>query len=137
MSPEYFKSFYKTFNSVFPYNLAFANIKPDEDTPVKFGTSEIILVGSKKKIEINEERFIQNYNSLPELSKQHLSSIRLASGDEIYHLLLFTSEQMQNYADDAKLVTDDNLILEFSTAKKVLNQEPEEVINDIEKFISE
>jgi len=137
MSPEDFKSFYKTFNSVFPYNLAFANIKPDEDTPVKFGTSEIILVGSKKKIEINEERFIQNYNSLPELSKQHLSSIRLASGDEIYHLLLFTSEQMQNYADDAKLVTDDNLILEFSTAKKVLNQEPEEVINDIEKFISE
>ena len=137
MSPEDFKSFYKTFNSVFPYNLAFANIKPDEDTPVKFGTSEIILVGSKKKIEINEERFIQNYNSLPELSKQHLSSIRLASGDEIYHLLLFTSEQMQNYADDAKLVTDDNLILEFSTAKKVLNKEPEEVINDIEKFISE
>ena len=136
MSPDDFKNFYKTFNSVFPHNAAFANIKSDEDTPVKFETSEIILVGSRKEIEINEEKFNKNYDNLSELSKQHLSSIRLASGDEVYHLLLFTSEQMQGYAKDSKLITDNNPILEFSTAKNVLNQNPKEVIDDIEKFIS-
>jgi len=135
MSPEDFRNFYKTFSYVFPHNAAFANIKSDEDTPIRFETSEIILVGSRKEIKINEEKFNQDYNSLPELSKQHLSSIRLASGNEIYHLLLFTSEQMQNYADDAELITDDKPILEFSTAKNVFVQKPEVVIDNINKFL--
>jgi len=135
MSPEDFKNFYKTFNSVFPYNVAFANIKPDEEISVRFGTSEIILIGSKKEIELNEEIINRNYDLLPEISKQYLDAIYLGSGSEVYHLLLFTSEQMQGYADDAELITDDKPILEFSTAKNVLTQKPEEVINDIEKFI--
>jgi spermidine synthase len=134
MSSEDFKNFYKTFDSVFPNNLAFANIKSDEDTPVRFGTSEIIFVGSKNKIDINEEKFIMNYNSLPENSKRQLDSIRLSNGEEIYNLLIFTSEQMNGYADDAKLITDDKPILEFSTAKNVLNQNPKAVIQDINKF---
>ncbi len=137
MSAEDFRNIYKTFNSVFPYNIGFANIKPTEDTPVKFETSEIILVGSKKEININEEIFNENYNGLLEISKEQLSTIRLSSGSEIYHLLLFTNEKMQGYADNARLVTDDNLILEFSTAKNVLNQNPEAVIEDINKFLGE
>jgi hypothetical protein len=44
---------------------------------------------------------------------------------------------MQGYADDAKLITDDRPLLEFSTARNVYNQKPEEVINDIEKFIQQ
>lgn len=135
MSPEDFKIFYKTFNSVFPYTVAFTNIKSDEDTSVKFETSEIILIGSKEKIEINKDKLKENYNSLPEQSKQYLDAIRLSSGDEIYHLLLFTNEEMQGYGKDAELVTDDKPILEFSTAKKVLNQNPEEVIKDIQGFL--
>ena len=135
MSPEDFKNFYKTFSSVFPYNAAFANIKPDEDTPARFDTSEIILIGSKKELEIDKDKFIQNYNALPEQSKKYLDAIRLGSGDEIYHLLLFTSQDMRGYADDAEFVTDDNLILEFSAAKNVLNQKPKEVIDAINAFI--
>jgi len=137
MSPEDFKNFYKTFSSVFPYNIAFANIKSDESgISVPFSTSEIILIGSKKKVELNEEIINRNYYLLPESSKQYLDAIYLSSGSEIYDLLLFTSEQMEGYADDAKFITDDKPILEFSTAKNVLNQNPKEVINDIERFIS-
>ena len=135
MSVEDFESFYKTFNSVFPNTLAFVNIKPDEDMPVRFETSEIILIGSKEKIEIDKNKINSNYDSLPEKSKEYLEAINLASGDDIYHLLIFTGEGMQGYGKDAELITDDKPILEFSTAKNVFNQAPKEVINDIENFI--
>lgn len=135
MSIGDFRNFYKTFNSEFPYVVAFANIKSDEDTPVKIGTSEIILIGFKEKIEINEDKLNANYNSLPVESKQYLDAIKLSSGEKIYNLLLFTSEQMLGYADNAKIITDDKPILEFSTAKNILNQNPKEVIEDIENFI--
>ena len=135
MSVEDFKDFYKTFNSVFPNTIAFANIKEDEDTPVKFGTSEIILIGSKNKIEINREKFNLNYDSLPSESKDYLDAIRLGSGDEIFHLFLFDNKNMQGYADNARLIMDDKPILEFSTAKNVLNQNPKAVIDDINNFL--
>ena len=135
MNVEDFKNVYRTFNSVFPYVVAFANIKEDEDTPVKFETSQIILIGSKGKIAADKDRFDANYNSLPELSKKYLEAIRLGSGEEIHHLLLFNGEEMQDYANDAKVLVDDKPILEFSTAKKVLNQEPKKIIEDIDGFI--
>ncbi|MEX0932737.1 MAG: hypothetical protein WDZ77_01410 [Candidatus Pacearchaeota archaeon] len=137
MSPEDFKSLYATFDSIFPNNVAFANIKPTENTPVILETSEIILVGSKKNIEISKEVFDQNYQRLPSLSKQGLENLRLSSGEEIYNLLIFTSEQMEGYAQDSDLVTDNNPILEFSTAKNVLNQNPGAVIEDIENYLEE
>lgn len=137
MSPEDFKNFYKTFNSVFPNVVAFANIKLDEDTPLKFRTSEIILVGSKQEIKINKEIISNNYNLLPEISKKYLEAINLGSGEEIYHLLLFTDEQMKGYADDANLIIDDKPILEFSSARKVFDSMPQEVIDDINKFLKE
>lgn len=135
MSPEDFKSFYKTFNSVFPNVVAFANIKLSEDTPVKFSTSEIILVGSENEININEEMFNGNYNSLPKISKQGLGTLRLSSGSDIYNLKLFDSRDLEGYAEKAKVITDDNLLLEFSSAKNVYNQNPEEVIADINDFL--
>jgi spermidine synthase len=138
MSADDFKSFYKTFNSIFIYNVAFVNIKPDEPgIPARFETSEIIIIGSKNEVELTKENLIQNYNSLPETSKQFLEIIHLNSGDGIYNLFLFDNTPIKNYAKDAKIITDDNLLLEFSTAKNVLNQNSKEVINDIEKFISE
>lgn len=133
--PQDFKNLYKTFNSVFPNTIAFANIKPIENTPVTFETSEIILIGSKKEIELNEEIINKNYDLLPEISKQYLDAIRLSSGNEIYNLLLFTDEQIKNYADDAKLITDDKPLLEFSTARNVYTQNPDLVIKEINKFL--
>lgn len=135
MSPDDFKNFYKTFSNVFPHNAAFANIKPDEDTPVQFGTSEIILVGAKKELTLSEDTFRENYDNLPDISKYHLSQLRLASGNEVYHLLLFTDRQIKGYADNSELITDDRPILEFSTAKNVFTPNPEAVLEDINKFL--
>ena len=135
MSVDDFRSFYNTFSSVFPYHAAFANIKADEDTPVRFETSEIILVGSKKKIDLDERKLNENYNYLPEQSRDYLDAIKLGSGRDIYHLLLFTSEEMGDYAENSELVTDDNLLLEFSTAKKRLSQNPKAILDDINQFL--
>jgi len=136
MNIEDFKNFYKTFNSVFPNVIAFANIKSDENTPIKLETSEIIFIGSTQKIEVSQEKLTTNYNLLPEKSKQFLEALKLNSGEQIFHLILFDEEDLKNYSENAKLITEDNFLLEFSTAKNVLNQNPKEVINDIEKFIS-
>jgi spermidine synthase len=137
MSPEDFKSFYHTFNSVFPNVVAFANIKPDEDTPIKFKTSEIILVGSKKEIEINEDIMNENYNKLPNISKEYLKAIVLDSGEKVQHLMLFTDDQLEGYAENAQLITDNKPLIEFSSARKVFDSNPQEVLNDINKFIGE
>ena len=135
MSVEDFKNFYKTFDSVFPNNIAFANIKSDENTPLRFVTSEILLIGSKKELKINEKDISSNYDNLPFESKQYLEILRLNSGKEIYHLLLFNSTNLENYTKDAKIVTDDNLLLEFTTARKILDQDYESIIEDINKFL--
>jgi len=49
---------------------------------------------------------------------------------------LFNNEEMQGYAADAELITDNNPILEFSTARNVLNQDPKSVIESIEVFLA-
>ena len=135
MGIEDFQSLYKTFNSAFPYTVAFVNIKADEDTPIKFESSQIILIGSKEKIEMDENKLKMSYNSLPDLSKQYLDALKLNSGEKIYHLLLFTGEQMINYGKSAELILDDKPILEFSTAKKALNQNPKAIIENINNFL--
>jgi spermidine synthase len=133
LSTEDFKSMYKTFNSVFPYTVAFANIKYNEDIPLKIETSEIILIGSNQEISLNESRLKERYNSLPSESKKYLETLGLKSENDLYNLLLFTNKDLQNYANQSKIITDDYPILEFSTAKKMLNQNPSEIIQDIEK----
>jgi spermidine synthase len=137
LSVDDFKSFYRTFNSVFPNVIAFANIKEDEPLPVpiRYNTSEIIFVGSTKEIEYENIR--ENFDKLPLKSKEDLRAIRINSANDLFHLLLFTSEEMEGYAADAPLITDDNLKLEFSTAMKALYQDPREVIDDINEFLAE
>jgi spermidine synthase len=134
MSPEDFKSVYHTFNSVFPYVIAFANVKEDEAFPVKLETSEIIFVGSKEKI-FSEEKLRKNFNALSPIAKNHLELMWINSADDLLHLLLFTNENMKGYGEEASLITDNNPKLEFSTSKRVLYQNPKQVIQDIEKFL--
>jgi len=135
MSPQDFKNFYKTFSEIFPHNAAFANIRADEpEIPVSFETSELIFIGSSNKFDLD---FLnENYDKLPEVSRQYLSLTYLNSGDDIYDLFLFDDEDLKGYADDALVVTDNNLILEFSSAKSVLNQYPKAVVYDINKFLA-
>lgn len=138
LNVEEFKSFYNTFSSVFPNVIAFANVKEDEilPVPVRFGTSEIIFVGSKKKIEFEEEKIKDRFDQLPaELKATYFEPIGLDSSENIMHLLLFTSESMEGYAKDAKLMTDDMPLLEFSTSRRRFNADSEEVIQDIKSFL--
>ncbi|MBR9683434.1 hypothetical protein GOV03_02750 [Candidatus Woesearchaeota archaeon] len=134
MDTEEFKSFYKTFSSVFPEVLAFVNVKENENLPVRLDTTEIIFVGTKEKI-FSEEKFRKNFAVLSEESKDYLDAIWIKSADDLLNLLLFTNEEMDGYADRAEFITDDNAKLEFSSAKKVLYQDPKEVIKDVEVFL--
>ena len=136
MSPEDFRSYYKTFSAVFSYVTVFANIKEDE-TPVLFRKPELLFVGSKQKINLDAGKIEERFTALPENTKYALQSIGLGSADNILHLVLFTEEEMQGYGTDAVLVTDDLPLLEFSTGKQALNQHPEKVMDDIDKFLEE
>ena len=129
-TPQDFKNFYKTFNSEFPYVIAFVNLKEEQ-----FGLlpSEIILIGSKSPI--NYENIEKNFDSLPDFSKDSFEKIGINSVDTILNLMIFTNEELKGYADKARIVTDDNALLEFSTAKNTLSISPYEAIEDINKFI--
>lgn len=142
MSPEDFKSFYRTFNSVFPYVGAFTNVNEDEEFLVrdktleiiiKKQTSEIILVGSTNPIKY--ENIEKSFKFLPQFSKNFFYEIYIYSAQDLLNLMLFTNEEMEGYADDVPLVTDDNSKLEFSTARRVLIANPKEVMDDINKFL--
>ena len=86
-------------------------------------------------INISEELFTENYDKLPEISKQGLSLSYLDSGDEIYDLFLLDNFDLENYVDLVELVSDDNLLLEFSTGKNFLVGNSSKVIEDIENNI--
>ena len=45
--PEDFRNFYKTFNSIFPYNTAFMNLGAKDASFGDYQVSELIIVGSK------------------------------------------------------------------------------------------
>jgi len=117
------------FNSVFPYVVSFANVKSEEG----ISTTEIILVGSNHPI--NYENIEKSFKLLPLSARKTLYKGKIVSGRQISGLLLFTSEDMRGYGAGARLVTDDNSLLEFSTAKNLLVFGSSEVIEDINNFI--
>lgn len=131
MSPKDFRSFYRTFSSVFPYIVGFVNIQEGEIKGLEPG--QILLIGSKKPIEYQNIK--ENFASLPLLSKQFLSVVGFISPEHILNLFLFTEKEMSNYDDEAPIITDDNSLLEFSTARTVLSADPNEVMGDIKAFL--
>ena len=133
MNKEDFRSLYRTFDSEFPYVIAFVNVNKNENLSYKFETTEILLIGSKKELNNN---MMENFDSLPVKTKETLKLIKLGSPEKIENLLLFTEKNMEDYGENSKLITDDNMALEFSASKNILNQNPGEVMNDIEQFIS-
>ena len=134
MDIEEFKRFYNTFTAVFPYVVAFANVKENENFPIKLKTSEIIFVGSNDKIDLNVLN--KSYMQLPDKSKESLASVRLYSVADIENLIIFTSEQLQGYAKGYGFITDDKPSLEYSTAKHILTmKDSEPVLKNIEKFL--
>ncbi|MBU4457039.1 MAG: fused MFS/spermidine synthase [Nanoarchaeota archaeon] len=134
LNDDDFKSIYATFSSVFPYVIAFANLKINEGFPVELETSEIILIGSNQEL-FDEESFRNNFNALSSESRAYLDKIWVSSADDLLNLFLFDQEQIEAYSTNAEIVTDDNLKLEFSTSKTILHLEPETTISGIKEFL--
>lgn len=132
MSPEDFKNLYATFISIFPNTVAFVNVREGE-FPKLGGPTEIILIGSNK--EINYKNIEKTFNQLPKFSKKYFSIMFINSADDLLALKLFTGKEMEGYTRGAAIVTDDNPILEFSTARKIFSANPGEVISDINRFL--
>lgn len=137
LTPEDFRSFYRTIHSVFPNLIAFATLKKDEKLPFDVVTTEIIIVASKKELKDWKKDLIFNFLSLPSESRKHLSENWIDSPDDLLRLYLFNSSRMRGYGEDAPLITDDFPALEFSTARNYLTSNPAAVIEDIEKFMGE
>jgi spermidine synthase len=133
MTPKDFQNVYKTFHEVFPYVLVFVNINENENFPIPLKTSEIILVGTENPISVSD--ISKNFDSLDYYSKQHLKAIGIASSVDLENLFLFSEKDADAYIQNARIITDDNLILESSTGKRYISGEAMEVISDINKFL--
>jgi spermidine synthase len=135
-SPLDFRSFYKTFHSVFPYVLIFVNqnftLLEKEGVKV-YKPTELILVGSISPISVDEALVNMKFD----LMKDDLNKIGIHSSKEFFDLLVFDQDQLDGYGNDAPLITDDRPILEFSTPKEVFLKAytAEDVLKDIENFV--
>ena len=142
MNVRDFRNIYKTFSFVFPYIIAFSNVRKGEwftSTP-----SEIILIGSRKPLNVdNIERkfYMLDKESIDDLNYVMFHNvINRAQGetaaDRIKSLLLFDYQTIRGYAEDARIITDDNMLLEFSTAMNFLEQKAIDVVGDIKRYVS-
>ena len=141
MSVKDFRNLYKTFSLTFPYTVAFSNVREGEwftSLP-----SELILIGSKKSLNLdNIERkfYMLDEESINDLNRVMFHDIMdrtqgETAADRIKSLLLFDSNSIRGYAEDATIITDDNMLLEFSTAMKFLEKKETDVVNDIKRYM--
>ncbi|MCD6495832.1 MAG: fused MFS/spermidine synthase [Candidatus Aenigmarchaeota archaeon] len=142
MSPSDFRSFYATFASVFPHIEAFANVRPEE-RPGPYPT-EIILVGSKS--DINVDNIEKNFYLLDQESRDMLTKVMLHrtlslrfpgedAADRMVFLNIFSSDDMEGYGNGYPLITDDNMLLELSTARNLFRTDRNGVMKDIMNYI--
>ncbi|MBU2638068.1 MAG: hypothetical protein KJ955_03785 [Nanoarchaeota archaeon] len=134
ISREDFRSFYKTFNSVFPYTAGFVNIREDELISIKSKPSELILIGSKSQIETNETNLAKSLAKFPESNRKDLYDAGIGAIDNIMFLNVFYANQIKGYAYNAAQITDDNVKLEFSTSRLAMSKEQSNILSDIETF---
>ncbi|MDI6738641.1 MAG: hypothetical protein QME12_09110 [Nanoarchaeota archaeon] len=106
MSTDDFRSFYYTFNSVFPYTLGFVNAREDESLPIKLYPSELILVGSKSEIKINETQLAKSFGAIPESVRQDLYGVGLDDINNILFLKAFSGEEIKGYGAGQGIITD-------------------------------
>lgn len=133
-NPEDFRIFYNTFHSVFPNIIAFGNIKDEIVGEYRISTTEIILVGSDDEIKLNWDEIAEKIKN-SEISED-LHYIRIDNIDQLKNLFYFTDEQMKDYGKDYPIITDNNPVLEFSSARIIIERkDPTRVIDDIESFL--
>lgn len=142
MGAEEFKMFYATFNSVFSNIEIFANVHSSE----RLGPypTELIFVGSNSEINLNNIAW--RYYLLDEESRSKLTNVIFQKGvrpraetedtpDRIILLKMFDNDDLKNYVINSPIITDNNLLLEFSTARNVFLGSPVEVLNDLNNYL--
>jgi len=152
LKPQEFKDFYYTFNSVFPHQIVFVNLKAGEELvyvikgkniiqqeyKVSKNDDELIIIGSEKPIKFSEKILENNFKLLTEDDKNYLSLTSLDSQKNIYNLLLFKGEEIENYHANGNFMTDDKPILEFSvpiTRIKKLTRREISAMDDIVNYL--
>ncbi len=137
MSVDDFKIFYHTFASVFPYTYGFVSIVKQPDAIAiqnntvniarwKETTGELILIGSAQPI--LDRELVKKQSSKFEIYK----SIGIDNIEDFY---LFDSGQLKGFAEAVPFNRDDKPILEFSTARRIYNIQPSEVVDNIKEFV--
>lgn len=134
MSTDDFRRFYHTFNSVFPYTLGFVNAREDESLPVKLYPSELILVGSKSEIKINETEIAKSMANIPESVRKDMYDAGIGTIDSIMFLMAFSGDEITNYGKNEGIITDNKNKIEFSTARRAVLAKPSGILQDIQKF---
>lgn len=136
MDEKTFKAFYKTFSSVFPNVMVFANIKETEPLSVKVATSEMLLLGSRR--EINIEDMEKSFANLPPALQKDLRQVGIFSFSNIKALSLASGKELEGFAADAEPITDDNPLLEFSMAKTIVAGTSDfKAVMDLEEFLEQ
>lgn len=153
LKPEEFQGFYKTFDSVFPHQMVFVNLRKGENIDyeikgtnnlrsqylAKQNSNELIIIGSAKPIALGLAALRTSFALLNSEDRSYLQLTGLDSPEAIFNLLLFEGEELKGYYEAAAIITDDKPSLEFSTpfrlvekSPRLVNQAMDDVLNYIE-----
>ena len=139
LKPEEFQDFYKTFDSVFPHQMVFVNIKAGENINyeikgaqnvqsqylAKQNSNELIIIGSAKPIPLDLAALRESFARLQPVDRNYLKLTSLDSPEAIFNLLLFKGEELRGYYEDGTIITDDKPSLEFSTPFRLVEKSPQ------------
>ena len=138
LKPEEFQGFYKTFNSVFPHQMVFVNLRKGENVDyeikgannlrtqylAKQNSNELIIIGSANPIALGLAALRSSFSLLKPEDRSYLQLTSLNSPEAIFNLLLFEGEELKGYYEAAAIITDDKPSLEFSTPFRLVEKSP-------------
>lgn len=119
MTPPNLKSLIKTFHSVFPEVLVFQTIEQ----------ADLILVGSESRFKIDVQQVARRMTQ-PKIAEDMARVNVFTIGDLLARFRLGTNE-LDSYAGEVALNTDDNLLIEFAAPKSLYAQTRESNAREI------
>jgi len=138
LDPETFKILYRTFTSVFPHVIGFGNMnvrEPENRGGILWYPLHLILVGSVEPIEIDWFKITMKMLKDPRVYRD-MYFAWIENLELLKNMVLFEGGQMENYARDCPLITDDRPLLEFRTSRILVEKpNPLRVVEDIRRFI--
>lgn len=103
LSLENIKILMNTFHRVFPYVMLFQSYQNSNDT---------LLIGSFKPFKFNYERASRLIDS--DNLREELKKINVTDPMDIFILIYYTQQEIEDFARTDRINTDDNSIIEFS-----------------------